>query len=181
MTEDPILLRDLQLTDRADIATILSASRVFRPDEIATALSLVEETLAPREDTDYRWIIAQGAEFVVGFACFGPVPMTDGTFDLYWIAVDPTQTRRGIAARLDAEVTRQIQARPGTRWLLAETSSTAPYRPAQAFYARQGYDLVGRIVDYYRPGDDRLTYGKRLDGERTDVSDQPHPRDASRP
>ena len=181
MGEGPILLRDLRAADRPDIATILSASRVFRPDEVATALSLVEETLHPRDDTDYRWVVAAGPEFVLGFACFGPVPMTAGTFDLYWIAVDPTQTRRGIAARLDAEVTRQLREQPGARWLLAETSSTAAYAPAHAFYARRGYDLVGRLFDYYRPGDDRLTYGKRLDGERTDVSDQPHPRHASRP
>ena len=91
-----------------------------------------------------------------------PSRLTVGTFDLYWIAVEPEARGSGVAARLDQAVTAAIRNLNG-RWLLAETSSTAPYGPAQAFYDRQGYRLLGRIEDFYRLGDDRLTFGKRLD------------------
>ena len=90
--------------------------------------------------------------------------MTEGTYDLYWIAVDPTEQGRGIAHALDEAVTDAVR-REGGRWILAETSSTAPYEPARRFYLRRGYTLIERIPDFYRPGDDRLTFGKRL---RTD-------------
>jgi ribosomal protein S18 acetylase RimI-like enzyme len=163
MADGEIVLRPLRAEDRPEIARILQDCGAFRPDEVAVALELVDETLDPGPATDYRWSVAQRAGRVVGFACFGPVPMTRGTFDLYWIAVEPQARGTGIASRLDQDVEQAVRA-VGGYWLLAETSSTAAYAPAHAFYARRGYRLLGRIEDYYRPGDGRLTFGKRLDG-----------------
>ena len=163
MAETSILLRPLRGDDAPSIAAILAAIPAFRPEEVTIALDMVAETLDPRPDTDYAWVVAEQAGQVVGFACFGPVPLTHGTFDLYWIAVDPAATRGGVATRLDQAVVAHVKATPGARWLLAETSSTAEYLPAHGFYRRRGYDLVGRLADYYRPNDDRLTFGKRLD------------------
>jgi len=129
---------------------------------VAVALELVDESLNPGPSTDYRWSLADRAGALLGFACFGPVPLTEGTFDLYWIAVGPDARGSGAAAMLDDAVV-EAARRLGGRWLLAETSSTAEYAAAHAFYARRGYRLLGRIEDFYRPGDDRLTFGKRLD------------------
>jgi ribosomal protein S18 acetylase RimI-like enzyme len=157
-----IALRDLQAVDRPEIALILESCGAFREDEIAIGLELVDESLNPGPSTDYRWFIAERAGRVVGFACFGPVPLTVGTYDLYWIAVHHLARGSGAGAKLDDAVTAEARSLGG-RWLLAETSSTPPYAPAHAFYLRQGYRLLGRIEDFYRPGDDRLTFGKRLD------------------
>jgi ribosomal protein S18 acetylase RimI-like enzyme len=157
-----MILRDLRPEDRNDLERILRAVGVFREEEVRIGLELVDETLQPGPSTDYRWLIADDDGSVVGFACYGPVPLTEGTFDLYWIAVDPENHGSSVASMLDAAVTDAVRTL-GARWLLAETSSTAGYGRAQRFYARQGYDLVSRIADFYRPGDDRLTFGKRLD------------------
>lgn len=154
-------LRGLRPDDRDAIARILHDSGAFRPEEIAIGLELVDESLHPGPSTDYEWFVAASAEGVVGFACFGPVPLTEGTWDLYWIAVDPSVRGTGVAATLDEAVTAEVRRRGG-RWLLAETSSTEPYRPAHRFYERRGYRLLSRIDDFYRPGDDRLMFGKRL-------------------
>ncbi len=155
-------LRDtLQASDREPIARILRESGAFRGEEIAVGLELIDETLNPRPDTDYSWILAEHQGKLLGFACFGPVPMTVGTFDLYWIAVDRDQKGQGVAARLDDAVTQAVRSQGG-RWVLAETSSTDPYTAAHRFYQKQGYTLVERIPDFYRDGDDRLTFGKRL-------------------
>lgn len=147
--------------DRDAIERILRASRAFREEEIAVGLELVDETLDPRPDTDFRWIVAERGSDVLGFACFGPVPMTDGTFDLYWIAVANEARGSDVATRLDRAVEDEARGQGG-RWVLAETSSTAPYAPARRFYAKRGYSLVERIPDFYRDGDDRITFGKRL-------------------
>jgi ribosomal protein S18 acetylase RimI-like enzyme len=155
-------LRDLRPGDRPAIARILRASGAFGPEAVAVGLGLVEETLDPGPATDYRWVVAGRAGEVAGFACFGPVLLTEGTFDLYWIAVAPAARGTGLAGRLDDAVTTTAR-RAGGRWLLAETSSTPPFGPARRFYARRGYAPLGRIPDFYRPGDDRLTFGKRLD------------------
>jgi ribosomal protein S18 acetylase RimI-like enzyme len=157
-----IELRDLRRADRGAIAAILESAGVFHPEEVAVGLGLVDETLDPGPATDYRWVVAAEGGRVLGFACFGPVPMTVGTFDLYWIAVDPAARGTPVAARLDEAATAAVRALGG-RWLLAETSSTAGYEPARRFYRKRGYTLLERIPDFYRPGDDRLTFGKRLD------------------
>ena len=155
-------LRDLRPSDRPAIERILRSVGVFREQEVAIGLELVDETLDPGPSTDYRWWVAERVGVVVGFACFGPVPLTEGTFDLYWIAVGPEAQGTEAATMLDSAVTSTVR-KLGGRWLLAETSSTAEYARAHRFYERQGYDRVGHIPDFYRPGDDRLTFGKRLD------------------
>ncbi len=161
MTSDPITLRGLRADDRPNIARVLESCDAFRPEEVAIGLELLDESLNPGPSTDYAWTLAELGGKVVGFACFGPVPLTEGTFDLYWIAVAPEGRGRGVASALDEAVEGAVRAR-GARWLLAETSSTAAYAPARAFYLRRGYRPLGQVPDFYRPGDDRLTFGKRL-------------------
>ena len=124
-------LRGLRPDDRPEIARILEASGAFRPDEVAVGLELVDETLDPGPSTDYRWFLAERDGRVVGFACFGPVPMTEGTFDLYWIAVEPEARGTGVAARLDEAVDR---GRPGARAAAGSwprPPRPPPYAPAQ--------------------------------------------------
>lgn len=158
---DLVLRHDLRPEDRGSIAAILGGSGAFRDEEVAVGLELVDETLSPRPDTDYLWVVAERGGEMLGFACYGPVPMTDGTFDLYWIAVASAARGSGVASRLDDAVAKDVASRGG-RWVLAETSSTAPYAAARRFYAKREYWLVERIPDFYRDGDDRLTFGKRL-------------------
>ncbi len=157
-----LILRNLRAEDREPIARILQSAGVFRPEEITIGLELVDETLHPGPSTDYQWCIAEQRKAVVGFACYGSVPLTEGTFDLYWIAVGPEARGAGIASKIDDEVTEAVR-RQGGRWLLAETSSTDAYQPARRFYEKHGYALLERILDFYRVGDDRMTFGKRLD------------------
>lgn len=155
-------LRDLEAADRPAIERILRGVGVFRAVEVAIGLELVDETLHPGPSTDYRWVVADRGDGPVGFVCFGPVPLTEGTFDLYWIAVDPSAQGSPVASTLDEAVTAAVRA-AGGRWLLAETSGMTDYGRAHRFYAKRGYALLGCIPDFYRPGDDRLTFGKRLD------------------
>jgi ribosomal protein S18 acetylase RimI-like enzyme len=98
---------------------------------------------------------------VRGYVCFGPVPLTDGTWDLYWIAVDPDDQGRGLGRRLLAAAEAEIRSRGG-RLLLIETASHAAYSATIAFYERSGYTLASRIADYYRVGEDKLVFEKRL-------------------
>jgi GNAT superfamily N-acetyltransferase len=168
------LLRGLLPEDRGPIERILRGVGVFREEEVAIGLELVDETLHPGPSTDYRWKVAERGGEVLGFACFGPVPLTEGTFDLYWIAVAPEAWGSSIAGALDEAVTREVSGLGG-RWLLAETSSTPGYSAAHRFYAKAGYRLLERIPDFYREGDDRMTFGKRLDGCAPGGEDDPGP------
>jgi ribosomal protein S18 acetylase RimI-like enzyme len=121
----------------------------------------VDEALSPTSVEEYQFVVATIEGRVVGYTCFGPVPLTQGVWDLYWIAVDPAVQRVGLGARLQAATEEHIKARGG-RLLLAETSSLDSYAAARSFYLNRGYQLLDRLPDFYRSGDDRLTFGKRL-------------------
>jgi ribosomal protein S18 acetylase RimI-like enzyme len=98
---------------------------------------------------------------VIGYACFGPTPMTDGTWDLYWIVTAPEARGRGVAGALLASMEAEIGAL-GARMVRVETSGQELYQAAQRLYRRRGYPEVARIVDFYKPGDDLITMIKRL-------------------
>ena len=87
--------------------------------------------------------------------------MTDSTYDLYWIAVDKSQHRAGVGKRLLKFAEEEI-VRRGGKMLLVETSSQETYGGTIQFYEKTGYELVGKINEYYRPGDDKLIFAKKL-------------------
>ena len=100
-----------------------------------------------------------------GFACYGPIPLTEGVYDLYWIAVDPAAQKKGIGRYLLGYVEREIK-KQGGRMLLIETSSQESYGATIRFYEKSGYQLAARIKDFYRIGDDKLVFSKVLIGIR---------------
>src|SRR3954466_12928003 len=94
-------IRPLAADDRASVAAIVEQVGVFSPSEAETALELVDEWLNDGESSGYLCyviddVLDQGSERAVhGYVCFGPTPLTDGTYDLYWIAVDPSTQGKG--------------------------------------------------------------------------------------
>jgi ribosomal protein S18 acetylase RimI-like enzyme len=153
--------RALESRDRLAIGRLLHRVRNFSPGEIEVALELVDEWLAKGESSDYICWVIEDDEEVRGYVCIGPTPLTHGTFDLYWIAVDPAAQRRGYGQALTRLAEHEARARGG-RLLLIETASHDTYAPTVRFYERAGYELVSRIADFYRTGDDKLTFAKRL-------------------
>ena len=96
---------------------------------------------------------------VAGYACFGPTPLTEGVWDLYWIAVDPAIQSRGLGRQLVAAIEEAVQ-HGGGRMILVETASKAAYKPTRAFYRRTSYVEVARIPNFYRVGDDKVIFIK---------------------
>ena len=158
MTTNTLKLRDIERRDRAAIARILAATDAFSPAEIDVALELVDE---PRE-AGYRFVVAEIAGAVAGYACFGATPCTVGTYDLYWIAVDPTLQSKGLGRALLDAVESAVRAEDG-RLLIIETASKPEYAATRAFYERCGLELAARIQDFYARGDDKLVYCRRYD------------------
>jgi ribosomal protein S18 acetylase RimI-like enzyme len=147
-----------------DVDGILALARrtgVFTSEEIAVVRELVESQLSNPQQRDYRSLVSEADGYVVGFACYGPTPMTDGTYDLYWIFVHPSYQGRSIGAALLAEVETSVR-QTGGRMLLVDTSSTRRYLPARRFYTSQGFRKSGEVKDFYRAGDSRIIYVKRF-------------------
>ena len=175
-----IVLGELSAADRPRIAEILRGSKVFSAAEISVALELFDESteergvrnkeegiphssvLVPHSASDYLFLGAfTPEEILVGYACWGPTPATDRTWDLYWIAIDTDLQGAGIGTILLEEVERRLVGQHA-RMLIAETSSRSDYVATRAFYVRRGYSEAARVRDFYAPGDDRIIFVKRF-------------------
>ncbi len=162
---DPIRFRDRPREgDEAAVRRMARATGFFRDDEVEVACELVRERLERGPASGYEFVFADraGGE-PLGYACFGPIPCTVGSFDLYWIVVDPGVQRRGVGGVLLARAERAALSVGGRRMYI-ETSSLAKYEPTRRFYERSGYTLEARMVDFYQPGDDKMIFGKVLVG-----------------
>ena len=126
---------------------------------MATAVELLDEHLAG--DEDYRFIGAFDADELIGYACWGPTPGTEGTWDLYWIVVARERQGAGIGSMLLRHVERTLATERG-RLVVVETSSRADYEPTRRFYEARGYTRTAVIPGYYAPGDDLVIYLKDL-------------------
>ena len=149
--------------DRGKILGILRQTGVFTRKEIAVAMEIVDQVLAKRDGGDYQvFSYYDSSGQLVGYICFGPIPMTDSGYDLYWIAVDNCVRGRGVAAELVAFMEKQV-ARQGGGKIYVDTASTPLYAAARAFYEKQGYALLCTLNDFYREGDHKVTFAKSID------------------
>ena len=97
-------LRPVGRAQRAPLERLTGATGLFRPEEVALAVELLDESLGG--DDDYRFLGAYADDALVGYACWGPTPGTQGTYDLYWIVVETS-------ARADYAPTRTFYERRG--------------------------------------------------------------------
>ncbi len=124
------------------------------------ALELIDIALKP-DSVDYQVYVGVRDGQVVGYVCYGPTPMTDGTFDLYWVASDPKVRGQGVGAAVVSAMEGDIRRRKG-RLIRVETSAMEAYGPTRGFYASMQYREEARFRDFYRPGEDLIILAKRL-------------------
>lgn len=144
------------------IHRIVSTSGFFSEEEIATVDELWDEyILRGTQASGYYFIVCKEATKILGFACYGPHPLTQSTYDLYWIITDKDAKGRGIGKALMAQTETDVATLGGTL-LIAETSGKELYLPTRGFYEKLGYVKEAMIRDFYAPGDDLMMYTKKL-------------------
>lgn len=127
---------------------------------MACALELIDAALTPN-NLDYQVLVAIREGKPCGYVCYGPTPMTQGTFDLYWIASDPLVRGQGVGAALVSAMEGDLRRRKG-RLIRVETSAMEAYGPTRGFYAAMQYKEESRFRDFYKPGEDLIVLAKRL-------------------
>ena len=151
-------LRPLSASDRRRIEEITRAVLVFRDDEVPVALEVFDGAVGG--SPDYIALGATVDQRLVGWICWGPTPCTLGTYDLYWMAVDPGVQAAGVGTALLREMEGRLAG--SARLIVVETAGRPDYRPTRAFYEARGYRKAAIIPDFYAPGDDQVVYVKAL-------------------
>lgn len=120
---------------------------------------------ASKPEAGYRLDSVAGKGLLEGFVLWGRTPMTARGYDIYWIAVDPSSQGNGYGKKLIA-IVEEAACRETSGYILRlETSGRKEYEYQRAFYERCGFEEVGRIKDFYRDGDDLVTYVKSMNRE----------------
>jgi D-alanine-D-alanine ligase len=147
--------------DKPALMRILKSAPEFKPLEVAVAEEVIDSYLAGAEKSGYHVLIAEDDSKVSGYICYGETPCTVGTWDIYWVAVAREKRRQGIGKVLTRVAESAIKKARG-RQAIIETSSTPIYENTREFYLGRGYDNIGRIPDFYAPGDDKIILRKKL-------------------
>ncbi len=157
----PNFRADTRPDDEAAVRAIVAGTGFFRDDEIEIAAELVRDRIERGAASGYEFIFADTPGGTVGYACFGLIGCTIGSYDLYWIAVAPDAQGAGLGRRLLGEVERRVSA-VGGRHLYAETSGTQRYEPTRRFYTSAGFTAAAELPDFYAPGDSKVIYRKAI-------------------
>jgi ribosomal protein S18 acetylase RimI-like enzyme len=162
MTDQSLACRhELVADDRDAVRRLVESTGVFSPVEVDVAIELVDDRLNRGRESDYHFVMAELDGRVVGYTCYGAVPLTAASFDLYWIAVDKSLQGRKIGQSLLAR-TEELIRELGGRQVYIETSNRSQYSPTRGFYLRAGYEQAALLRDFYATGDDKVIYEKRL-------------------
>ena len=153
-------IRKLNNADRTPLSELLQRIETFSPQEVACALELVDLALKPN-NPDYQVLVAVKEDKVVGYVCYGPTPMTEGTYDLYWIASDPKVRGQGVGAALVSAMEGDLR-RKKARLMRVETSAMEAYGPTRGFYQAMRYVEEARFHDFYKVGEDLIILSKKL-------------------
>ena len=153
---------DARPEDVDAVEALTRSTGVFSEAEIEIARELVEETLQDgAAESGYYFLFADGDERLDGYACFGPIPLTENRYELYWIAVHPEAKRSGMGKLLARATEDAVRAEGGTH-IFCVTSTRPDYWAARAFYEAQGFKQLADIPDYHADGDGMAIYGKKL-------------------
>ncbi|MBU1298754.1 MAG: GNAT family N-acetyltransferase [Bacteroidetes bacterium] len=161
-----MIIRKLHKDDREQIHRLIIETAVFSDEEVNIAMELIDIFINNPNQKDYDLYSAIENGEVLGYICIGPTPITDGSYDLYWIVVKVLSHGKGVGKKLIQFAENSVMKNNG-RLLVAETSSQEKYRNTREFYLRIGYSELAKINDYYKVGDDLIIYGKYLYTEKT--------------
>ena len=155
-----VSLRDIVVPeDGQRVRRLVEITGFFHPEEVAVAEELVVERLQKGDASGYHFVMADHYGRLAGYACFGPIPCTAASYDLYWIAVHPDFQGRGLGHHLLVEAERRIRGAGGRR-IYVDTSERVQYASTRAFYESCGYNLETVLKDFYDLDDGKAIYCK---------------------
>lgn len=146
----PVVAADLPL-----LKAVIITSDLFPPE-------LLDDMITPYLKGADQSIWLTGDDTQPTFVAYcAPEQMTEGTWNLYLIAVHTELQSKGCGRQVMAYLENQL-AQQGARVLLVETSGLPEYERTRAFYHQCNYTEEARIRDFYQAGEDKVVFWKSL-------------------
>jgi ribosomal protein S18 acetylase RimI-like enzyme len=146
--------------DTTALIALAAASGLFDPNQTDDLAQMLDKHFSDKDETQDIWLTDYDNE-PVGIAYIAPERMTEGTWNLYLIAVHPDRQKQGRGKALLSYIEQMLMER-GERILLVETAGTDDFEYVREFYRQNGYEEEARIREFYTAGVDKIVFRKAL-------------------
>jgi ribosomal protein S18 acetylase RimI-like enzyme len=150
-------IRAINKADLEELKNVIETSDLFPPELLEGMMS---EYFVNAETQDI-WLTKVIDERPIAIAYCAPERLTEGTFNLYLIAVHKDLQGTGIGGQLMRYIESLLRSK-GKRVLLVETSGLPEFELTRQFYDKCGYNREAVIRDFYREGEDKIVFWKKL-------------------
>jgi ribosomal protein S18 acetylase RimI-like enzyme len=147
--------------DRQKVFSLLNSSGLFLPREMAYGMDLFDEHFRKGENSHYSFVFHELNGVLLGYGCYGILPICDHRYHLHWLAVDKDHQHEGTGRLLEQAIVERVRALGGVK-IYAQTSNRDYHAAARAFYVNCGYTISATVPDYYGDKDDMIFYVKDI-------------------
>jgi ribosomal protein S18 acetylase RimI-like enzyme len=154
------MIRFTTPNDKNGLMALAEASGLFEPDQTEELAEMLNQHFSEASASQDLWFTDEDSG-IVGVGYVAPERMTEGTWNLYLIAIHPNYQRQGRGAALIRHI-EQVLTDRGERILLVETSGLDDFEYVRSFYRKSGYHEEARIREFYKSGDDKIIFRKAL-------------------
>ncbi len=159
------MIREADKTDIEAIREIIEQIEIFDENLRQSAREVIQEAILNPFLTSLKVFVYEIDKKITGYYCIGKRALTDGVYDLYWIAVDPAHQDNSVGRKLLLHAENFVKENKG-RWILIEVSAENKFQTTRNFYFRNNYSILTQITDFYSKGNDLLLFGKYLNEEK---------------
>jgi ribosomal protein S18 acetylase RimI-like enzyme len=156
------MIRLIAQDDTTALIALAEALDLFDPSEIEYLSQMLIDHFNDKAKAQDFWFTDYDNE-PVSVAYVAPERMTEGTWNLYLIAVHPLHQRQG-RGKLMLQYVEKMLTEKGERILLVETSGTDDFEYVRELYRKSGYEEEARIREFYAAGVDKIVFRKVLNG-----------------
>ena len=155
------MIRAIVPDDRDNLIALIKAIGLFEPGEVAEVINLLTEHFSGKRSSQGRWFTDDDSGSLISVAYAAPERMTEDTWNLYLIAVDPHYQKQKRGATL-LEYVEKTLVELEARILLVETLAIDEFDYVRKFYRKSGFEEEARIREFYAAGVDKVIFWKAL-------------------
>lgn len=160
-----MIITPVQKSERGALLDLAVSTGLFTPEDAANLLGGVLDSLAAGELPDgHAAVVCREPRDgrAIGWSYYAPDPYADKVWNIWWIGVKPDHHGSGAGRALLSHIEHAASA-VGTRVIVIETSDQALLARARRFYIKHGYEVRGRVPDFYAKGDSKVIFSRTLE------------------
>jgi len=149
-------IRPVKYNDLTDLKEVIDANDLF-PSHLLDGM--LSDYLGDEKCSDLWFTYEKDKPVAIAYCA--PEQMTEGTWNLYLIAVHPNYQSQGIGTSMIKYI-EEVLRESGERLILVETSSLSDFERTRTFYLQMGYQKEAQIREFYQAGEDKIVFRKLL-------------------